>query len=407
MEDRLIGKKGFVLAIIILFVSASTIIPATGHLLNNNATLLSKKQIVVDETLFDKEINFLMKLGHIPSMSACLIKNNSVVWSKGYGYYDISNKKEASNHTIYMVGSISKSFTATALLQLYEQGLVNLDDDVNTYLPFSLRNPNFPNITITVRMLLAHQSSLVESLSYIRNFFFEYSEDWLKEYLVPGGSIYDPSVWSSQYKPGEKFSYANIGFELLGLIIRRVTNESIDTYCTEHIFEPLGMDNSSYHMTDFNVGDLAVSYVWRLGAYIPLSQYDIGSSAAGGIRTTVLDLSHFLIAHMNNGVYNGSRILKEDTINLMHTIQYPNTSDYGYQYGLGWIIDDQANGDTFEGHAGSVFGGLAYMFYRASDHVGFIFFINMNRAFSFVPHPIESFSLKGIQFALLNKANDY
>ena len=109
---------------------------------------------------FDKKIQLLMKLAHMPSLSTCVIKNESVVWSKTYGYYDLKNKKLATQNTIYMVASISKMFTAIAIMQLWEQGLFDLDDDVNDYLPFELRNPHYPDVPITFRMLLAHQSSL-------------------------------------------------------------------------------------------------------------------------------------------------------------------------------------------------------------------------------------------------------
>ena len=147
-----------------------------------------------NEFLFDKYITFLMKFAHKPSVSACIIINDSVVWSKGYGLYDIENNKPATPDTLYLMASISKTVTATALMQLYEQELFDLDDDVNDYLPFSLRNPNFLDTSITFRMLLSHRSSLASDNSDRLCCSIipgdpdipSYPDPWLEDYLTPG-----------------------------------------------------------------------------------------------------------------------------------------------------------------------------------------------------------------------------
>ncbi len=404
-NDNGLYKKALVFSIICLFVVVG-VYPTTGHTLSENKTVFFEKQISLHSSDFDQKITLLMKLGHMPSLSACIIKDNSVAWSKGYGCYDLKNNKETSDQIIYMAGSISKTFTATALLQLYEQGLFDLDDDANDYLPFNLRNPNYPDNPITMRMLLAHQSSLSDPISLIFHFFFsKYPYEWLEEYLTPGGSIYDPNIWSDEYAPGEQFQYANTGFELLGFIFERIANQSLEQYCKENIFEPLNMNNTSFHVYDFNIENLAVPYTWRFGTYIPFPHYDIGSTAAGGLQTNVLDLSHFLIAHMNGGVYDGTRILKEDTVNLMHTIQYPNNTDPLIRYCLGWMIQ-YSEGEIYEGHSGGVFGGTAFMFVRDSDNIGIIFFINKNRVMNLRPHFLERIGFIGLQQTLFEMASE-
>jgi len=140
-------------------------------------------------------ISFLLRLAHKPSLAAGIIRGNELVWSQAYGYYDIENQKAATSQTLYLQASVSKTVTATALMQLYEQGLFRLDDDVNMYLPFSLRNPNHPDVPITIEMILSHRSSLADdnlywiALSYIPGDpdveGFPYP--WLMEYLTPGG----------------------------------------------------------------------------------------------------------------------------------------------------------------------------------------------------------------------------
>ncbi len=143
-----------------------------------------------NDLAFDLTIKLLIKLIGYSSLAACIIKDNQIIWSIGYGYYDRSELKHATTDTIYNLMSISKTITGTALMQLYEQGLFELDDDVNTFLPFDLRNPNFPDDPITFRMLLSHTSSLYcPSYDYYWNNFSGdppfnfYPEQFLKEYL--------------------------------------------------------------------------------------------------------------------------------------------------------------------------------------------------------------------------------
>jgi len=125
---------------------------------------LSTKQIIKSEGIkeiftepfFDIYINTLMKVAHKPSIAACIIHNDIVVWSKGYGYYDLESQKPTNEDILYLQASVSKTVTATALMQLYEQGLFDLDDDINDYLPFELRNPNYPDEPITIKMVLSY-----------------------------------------------------------------------------------------------------------------------------------------------------------------------------------------------------------------------------------------------------------
>ncbi len=160
---KLIKMKTNIIALLIvaLFIGISISPISEGLAKYDNAQILKD----LNEPLFDRYITLLMKFAHKPSVSSCIIINDSVVWSKAYGIYDIENNKPATPDTLYLMASISKTVTATALMQLYDQGLFDLDDDVNNFLPFSLRNPNFPDIPITFRMILSHRSSLASDNS--------------------------------------------------------------------------------------------------------------------------------------------------------------------------------------------------------------------------------------------------
>ncbi len=327
---------------------------------------------------FDSIIEKVMKFGKIPAMNAAIIKNGKVVWAKGYGYYDIENGKRADVDTIYLVASISKTVTATAIMQLYERGLLNIDDDVNKYLPFPLRNPKYPDKPITIRMLLSHHSSLSVDppgfYAYIPGDFDVpgYPYPWLENYLVPGKINYKPQVWSD-YMPGEKLQYANVGYSILGYVVERVSGMSFEEYCQKNIFSPLNMKNTSFRLANINISRLAVPYVLQNNELYPLLQYGIIDYPAGGLRTNLIDLSHFLIAHMDDGMYNGIKILNKSSVEEMHRIQYPGTSDYNFDYGLGWQI--WKNG-MYVGHTGGLYGVATKMVYRKEDNTGIIYFLN-------------------------------
>jgi CubicO group peptidase (beta-lactamase class C family) len=306
----------------------------------------------INEKFIDNTIINIMEKCHYPSISACVIKNDEVVWSNTYGFADIENNIEASDETVYTIGSTTKTITAAALMQLYDQGLFNLDDDVNEFLPFELRNPNFPDKPITFRMILSHTSSLkrdpnaywleVENwYEYDGPPFDNYPMPWLQEYLTPSGNRYDPLIWNEEYGPGEKSQYGNINYDIVAFLVEILSEEPFYEYCENNIFEPLDMKSTSFHINNYDEEQLATPYVWDHIEQILLKgthQMHI-HYAVGFLFTTAIDLSHFLIAHMNNGVYNGTRILTESAVEEMHKIQTPKG---GLQYGLGWHFSSRS-----------------------------------------------------------------
>ena len=253
-----------------------------------NATLAESdsskqdNQQITSDFLFDTYIQMLMRIGHKPSIATCIIYDNNIVWSNAYGYYDIENKKEATTQTLYLQASVSKTVTATALMQLYEQGLFDLDDDVNEYLPFDLRNPNHPDIPITIKMILSHRSSLADdnlywiALSYLPGdpdvVGFPYP--WLEEYLTPGGSAYSSSTWSMA-KPGEEYYYANIGFSIIAYLVEILSHQDFNDYCREHIFLPLQMNTSGFRLRDHDIDTIAVPYEFKNNGYFRHPHYGI------------------------------------------------------------------------------------------------------------------------------------
>jgi len=382
--------KKWILTILVtsIFIGLAISPVTTSIKINKQAIITESDYEITDsneklsEILFDTYIKILMKIGHRPSVVAGIIYNDSLVWSKGYGYYDIENQKLATTDTLYLQASVSKTITATALMQLYEQGKFNLTDDVNKYLSFEMRNPNHPNIPITIEMILSHRSSLADDnlywlcLSYLPGDpdVLSFPNPWLEEYLTPGGSAYSSSTWS-EAKPGEKYFYANVGFSIIGYLVEILSNQDFNEYCKEYIFEPLEMYNSSFRLRDHDINNIAVPYEYKNRGYFRHPHYGIHVLyPAITLRTSVEEYSHFIIAMMNGGIWNNKKILNQSTIDLMHTAHFsPNDK---FNYGLGWQITKKIFGKVEIHHGGGYVGVRNHVLIKSDRKTGIIIFSN-------------------------------
>jgi CubicO group peptidase (beta-lactamase class C family) len=345
----------------------------------------------------DSRIQYLMEQGDIPSLAAGIVVNDNMVWSSGFG-------EQSDLDTVYMIGSVTKMFTATAIMQLYDNGVIDLDADVNDYLPFSVRHPEFPNTPITIRMLLSHRSRLADSVS--NKPLWDYSADminwandnleanialWdsrptLEEFLegsiTPSGKYYSPDNWGSQ--PETDWEYSSTGYLLLAYVVEQLTGQSFSEYLQQNVLTPLDMQSTGYDYVDFT-GRNAIPYEWRDNAnfeYPIYNQYDLGG---GGLRSTVPDLGNFLIAHMNRGQYYDTLILQPDTVDLMQTSQF-SMFGHGFGgfsfagYGLGWPLYQ----DQIIGHGGAVPGYLAEIAFKTEGNSKFGIVLLLNRGDSLV-----------------------
>jgi CubicO group peptidase (beta-lactamase class C family) len=377
MIRNVLSIKAFATGIIFILISVPILFSCEQAKSSNIAGNEGKNVRNMINLNFDQKIAFYMKLGHMPSLAALIIKNNSIAWSNAYGYADRERHIKATLDTIYMIGSTSKSICAVAVMQLLEScQITSLDDDVNSYLDFSLRNPYYPMDNITFRMLLGHHSSLISDdvPLFIMFSLLGYARAWLKEFLVPGGQFYNPNIWLDA-SPGEKECYSSLNFEILAYLVERISQQPYEQYVENHIFRPLNMSSTSYFLSDLNLSYLAVPYVWMAGRYVRLPYYQDRNAGAGGVKSTVLDLSHYLIIHMNGGAYNGVRILNNTSINEIHRRQY-NSSASDYYYGLGWFTYIESDQVLYGGHGGMVAGGRTVMRMRYEDNVGVIFCYN-------------------------------
>jgi len=282
----------------------------------------------------DDQISDIMEQHHIPSTTVAVVRNNSIIWSKGYG-------EQQRLDLIYMIASVTKTFTATAIFQLYERGLIDLEGDVNDFLPFSFRHPNYTQTPITFRMLLQHTSGLSKDsdmywygvmADVLQQLGWENPCEWLpypywiEEYLTSNGSLYEPAVWTSN-EPGTNRFYSNFGYDVLGYLVEQITGQPIWEYLEENVFDPLGMHSTGYNYTEFDVAQLAIPHIYMFEmdptstgnkAYPHYSTLNYG---CGGLRSNIFDLAKFLLVFLHDGVSNGTRILEEDTLRTMESLQ--------------------------------------------------------------------------------------
>ena len=335
----------------------------------------------------DAFITQAMVRGGHPGLAALVIKNGRVVWSANYGLGQVDPAVPVSDSTLFMLASISKTITSVAVLQLWEEGCFDLDDDINEYLPFPVVNPHFPDVPITFRMLLTHTSSiqdnngqLLGSRIYCEGDSPVSLRDFVEGRLVPGGEYYASSYMVAP--PGAVFEYSSFGFALLGYLVESISRIPFDVYTRQNIFEPLGMTSTGWHLADLGSASIAMPYRCNdnssdgKSALVchALGQYGFPDYPDGSLRTSARQLARFLGAIMNGGELDGVRILQDSTVQAMLT---PNGPLSPWASGLGWRTYSE-NGELYWGHYGGDRGVTTIMDFRPSDGTGVIILANGN-----------------------------
>ncbi len=356
---------------------------------------------------YHKKLKKMAEVNHLIGMSLVVINNGEINDVFHYGKANIERNIKVDDSTMFRIASISKTVTATALMKLYEQNLFKLDDDISNYLGYKVSNPSFPDKAITFRMLLTHTSSLLDGDAYDKFLAASYNQNpppALKQLLTADGEFYNKEIWNNK-TPGTYFTYCNLNFGILGTLIEKIDGKRFDIFIKENISEPLGI-SGSFNVCDIkNINNLATLYRNseptaddRKGispTQRDLSQYKIGDNGLiygpqGGFRVSAIDLSKYMLMHMNVGGYNGVRILDSSTVNVMHSLQWKFNGKNGDNYhnlfnawGLGFhLITNSKKGDIiFDGadmlgHSGDAYGLISDMFFDKSGKFGFVFICN-------------------------------
>jgi len=324
-------------------------------------------------TNLDSLIIATMSSEQDPGLSACAIYNGDIIWSGNYGYANVSQNIAPTDSTLFYMASVSKTVVGVALMQLWEQGLFDLDEDINPFLPWEVHNPFYPDSIITFRMIMSHTSAILDNMNIFYTF-VSWGSDYpvpmdrfLMNYLTPGGSYYYPGMNFGNYAPGSTYNYCNVATTLAGYLVERINPDSLsfEDYCQQYIFHPLGMNNSSWFLANLNIEDIAIPYNY----YQPYQHCGVVYYPAAQLRTSTSQLARLLIAMMQHGQIEGTRILDSTTVDLMTTIQ-----SAGF-YGLFWFRN-LSGGRLVWGHEGAWYGSRTYMWYCPEENTGVIVFSN-------------------------------
>lgn len=312
-------------------------------------------------------------------LSVVVVKNNRIVYSDNFGYNpDLTDPRQGKpirKNDLFYIASISKTFVGTAIMQLVEEEKLSLEDDVNRYLDFNLRNPNFPDTPITIRMLLSHRSSLKKGADY---------DDFDK---INPEKADDLNAFFNDYPPGKKADYSNLGFVILGAVVEKVTGMRFDDYVQKHILKPLRL-YGGYDVSRLERSKLVYPcryrddhFVVQKKAYANVDKkardYILGYSTpmlnpAGGLKISATDLAKYMMMHINKGKFRWrKRVVAKESEEQMWKGQNKTA------YGLSFVhFLKVIPGEDLVGMNGANHGIHSSMYFHPEKKYGFVVICN-------------------------------
>jgi CubicO group peptidase (beta-lactamase class C family) len=306
----------------------------------------------------------------IPGLAIAVVYDQEPVYTRGFGLADLEKKTPVTPQTVFRIASITKTFTATAVMILRDRGKLQLHDPVAKYLPwFSYKNRFPEGPVVTIRQLLTHTSGLPResSFPYWTDYKFPTRDEMIKA-LASQESIFEPET---------KLKYSNLGIAILGEVVAAVAGEPYDAFITKEILKPLGMASTSVFPTAAQGGRFATGY----GRRFPDGRRDKspfmdskGITPAANISSTVEDMAKYASFHLTEGRKPGSSVLKPSTLREMHRVHWLNSSWEG-GWGLGFSVNKGSERTTY-GHGGWVGGNRSQLLISPKEKVGVIVMVN-------------------------------
>ena len=339
----------------------------------------TEKKCFVHKKEIRNQIETIRKSYGNIGLSVAVVKNNRIVYSDNFGYNpdptDPSKGKPIKKNDLFYIASISKTFVGTAIMQLVEEGKLSLEDDVNRYLDFKLRNPNFPDTPITIRMLLSHRSSLKKDAAY---------DDFDKINPEKASNL---QGFYNDYCPGTETDYSNLGYVILGAVIEKVSGMRFDDYVQRHILKHLGL-RGGYDVTKLDDSRFVHSCRYKDEGFVIqkkafaskekiLNHYILGYSTpalrpASGLIISSTDLAKYMIMHINMGKYRWRRrVLTEEGESKMREKQNKTW------YGLSFVhFLKVIPGEDLVGMNGAGYGVHSSMYFHPEKKYGFVVICN-------------------------------
>lgn len=323
-----------------------------------------------------------MRRANIPGLALGLAREGTVRFVQAYGYADIQRQRPASTDTMFHIASITKTVTATAVMQLVDDGRLKLDEPVSGYLDFPLENPHHPAVPITFRQLLMHTSSLSDANYYAIDFRQQGRDatlplaSFLKDYLVPGGRTYSAETCFSKAAPGSAWDYSNVGYALLGYLASRIGNQDMREQTRERIFAPLRMRHTSWTISGTPEPLRAIPYDDVDGALAPVEPVGFPDWSAGMLRSSIADFTRFVAASANGGIAERNRIVSARSMAQMLEIKTPpELPDWLTGQGLGWMAS-QLDAAAMPNHWGGDPGVFTAAYIDSASRAGVAIFTN-------------------------------
>jgi CubicO group peptidase (beta-lactamase class C family) len=334
------------------------------------AELAADPNVSSNIDLFSAWIEAQMAYRNQPGLTVAMVYDQELIWAAGFGQADVAQQQPATPQTIYRIASITKLFTATAVLQLRDAGKLQLDDPVSKHLPwFNIQNPYADTPPITLRHLLTHTAGLPREAA------FPY---WNDSNFPSIEEIQAKLPEQTTVLPTEKqWKYSNLGLSLAGAVVTAVSGQPYAEYVDTYILKPLGMADTFVSTIDPQHPQLALGYGRRMPdnsrSLSPFTDTQ-GLTPAANIATTVLDLAKFAMFQFRDEPVDGAQILRGSTLREMQRIHWlePN---WQAGWGLGFRIQ-RLKGKTYIGHGGAVLGYRTQLRICPTDKTAVIVFTN-------------------------------
>ncbi|MBR9845390.1 MAG: beta-lactamase family protein [Algicola sp.] len=390
----------------------------------NNKSSLSDSQIAREA--LTSELEAIQKSGKIIGFAVAMVNQDGVLYEKGFGFSNRETKEKYTTHTIQHIASVSKTLIGIALMKAKELGQLNLDDPIQDYLPFKVINPNFPDETITIRQLATHTSSINDTDQYMNNAWILVKdqdlsnisttyhdqqfnlpekdmpmENFLQSYLQKDGPYYIEENFSN-FKPGTRYNYSNVGATLCALIIEKATGQSYDSFTNQYILKPLNMTESGWSLADVDITKHAKLYRNDdsvLPAYKAITYPD------GMLISSSSDMAKYLIELIKGYNGEGTLLNKESYKELFSEQLKAENFDsrnaenpYDEDYNPAIFIGHSALG--YVGHSGGDAGVATWMFFDKEKKTGRYIVINVDMGNDERARELE-------YYAIWDKMNDY
>jgi len=340
--------------------------------MTSKTEILSQSEVGSKIDLFTAWVEAQMTRDGQPGLSVGIVYDQELIWASGFGFSNISRKVPATPATSYRIGSITKLFTNTAVLQLRDDGQLLLDDPITKHLPwFSIRNSFSDSPPITIRHLLTHTSGLPREAA------FPY---WAEDSFPTLEQLKETLPQQQAVLPAESEpKYSNLAVSLAGEIVAVISGEDYADYVQRNILDPLGMNNTCVRSPDPNHPQLATGYGRRMpdNSRVTTPLIDCqGITPAGNMTSTVEDLARFVMLQFRDGPAGGQRILRGSTLREMQRVHCLD-HDWQQGWGLGFRVM-QSQGKTYIGHGGELKGYTTDLRVCPADKTAVIVCANAN-----------------------------